>query len=764
MHENLRLELLSKLAPAKEIQSLINVRRRPITQTVPRDAIEAYLKDGWQVDREFKTSIRIKREKPFDIAFEDRVWRLFALVGFDFMNRDRNFRLPYDTGNSVLAQQIDVFAKDEETILIVECKAAEKNKRGDFKKELEAMKGKMDGMLKTIRSLYPKKKHKVKFILATHNLAVSEEDAQRLADIGGVHFNDENIQYFYDLYSQIGSACRYQLLGYLFEGKDIPEMENRVPAIEGRMGGFRYYSFSIEPEKLLKLGYVLHRNKANVAMMPTYQRLIKKGRLKSINQFIDSGGYFPNSIVVSIDAERVRFDAATNQAPSTESKAGILYLPKRYRSLFIIDGQHRLYGYANSKYASTNTIPVVAFLNVSRDNQVNLFMQINENQKAVSKDLRNTLNADLLWDSPVYADQMKALSSRIAIYLGENRASPLFDFISIGEDKKHITSQAIHNALKNGGFLGKFSKNKFEEPGLLYNGNLDETFDKLSRFLNHCFTYVSESLVEEWEKGAEGILAINKGVYGLIMAAGDILVHLRDTHAFEIRKATAKELFDEVKHYLDAIIVFISNLDFESKTEMKTAYGDRGSNLYWRSFRKAIYDHNKDFFADEVKEWIQKEEKQYNDSAFKLIRDIETYMKLDFRERLSEYYGRKWFEKGVPPKFAVRALEEAHNKNREIEEEDKEVEPWDCLTIIVYREIALKNWQSIFEKHYTRPGEEKGGVSKDEKTSWMQRLERIRNQNFHSYSVTEEELQFLEEIHDWLIKKKARNRFQMQEE
>ena len=42
-------------------------------------------------------------------------------------------------------QQIDVFAKDDETIIIVECKSTkEENKRGDFKKDLEAYKGKIE--------------------------------------------------------------------------------------------------------------------------------------------------------------------------------------------------------------------------------------------------------------------------------------------------------------------------------------------------------------------------------------------------------------------------------------------------------------------------------------------------------------------------------------------------------------------------------------------------------------------------------------------
>lgn len=76
-----------------------------------------------------------------------------------------------------------------------------------------------------------------------------------------------------------------------------------MPAIQGKMGGYTYYSFSIEPEKLLKIGYVLHRSEANKNMMPTYQRLIKKKRLQEVRSFINDGGYFPNSIIISIDTK-----------------------------------------------------------------------------------------------------------------------------------------------------------------------------------------------------------------------------------------------------------------------------------------------------------------------------------------------------------------------------------------------------------------------------------------------------------------------------
>src|SRR5690606_25631866 len=359
-----------------------------------------------------------------------------------------------------------------------ECKTSAKNKLGNFKEDLEAMKSKKAGLISSINSLYPGTKPKIKYILATKNLALSPNDEDRLAAIDGIHFAEETIDYYYQLQSQLGDAARYQLLGTLFAGQDIPDLENRIPAIEGRMGGHTYYSFSIEPEKLLKIGYVLHRNKANENMMPTYQRLIKKARLKEIHSFIDDDkGYFPNSIIINIVSDKNKklvFDQSSNQVPNAISRTGVLHLPKKYRSAYIIDGQHRLYGYANSQYKSSNTIPVVALVNLERSEQVRLFMQINENQKAVPKDLRNTLDADLLWDSDSYLDQMKALKSKIAINLGENRKSPFFGKISIGEDKRAITTEHINLALNRSDFLGKVKKSEIERLGTFYNGDLDK--------------------------------------------------------------------------------------------------------------------------------------------------------------------------------------------------------------------------------------------------------------------------------------------------
>ncbi len=83
-----------------------------------------------------------------------------------------------------------------------------------------------------------------------------------------------------------------------------------------------------------------------------------------------------------------------------------------------------------------------------------------------------------------------------------------------------------------------------------------------------------------------------------------------------------------------------------------------GETKYWRNFQKAIQETHKDFRPEGLEEYFEKEEKRFNDEAFDFIRDIETLFKKDFKESLENFYGRKWFEKGVPPKIAEKAVGE----------------------------------------------------------------------------------------------------------
>ena len=97
-------------------------------------------------------------------------------------------------------------------------------------------------------------------------------------------------------------------------------------------------------------------------------------------------------------------------------------------------------------------MPVVAFVDLERTEQIKLFMDINENQKAVPKSLRVTLNADMLWESNDLNERRQALRSKIAQMLGEEPTSPLRSRVIVGEAEaapgRCITIEAIQASVE----------------------------------------------------------------------------------------------------------------------------------------------------------------------------------------------------------------------------------------------------------------------------------------------------------------------------
>jgi DNA sulfur modification protein DndB len=724
-------------------------------ETISPALQEQYEAEGWVLHKTLKKSVKMKRPKAHDVAFEDRVWAAFATLGFPHLNRDRKCVIPYGPGKNQ-SKQIDVFAADDEVVLVVECKSAATPKRSAFKSEVEAIQGIREGVVRSIRQEFTG--HKIRFVLATNNFSVSEETIERIEGADIVHFNESDVDYYLDLAKHLGKAARYQLLGRLFSGQKIENLGTSVAAIQGKMGGMRYYAFMIEPARLLKLAYILHRDKANRGMMPTYQRLIKKSRLQKVADFVDDGGYFPNSIVLSIDAGKKapRFDRAGKSG--TGPAMGILHLPQVFRSAYVIDGQHRLYGYAGTDKAETELIPVVAFVNLPREDQVRLFMEINENQKAVPKNLRNTLNADLLWNADDYSQRAKALRLKIAQELEEERTSPLSGRIILGEDRANdlrcITIDALNRGIDRGRFVGVFTKSEMKEAGSFYRGDSDSTFKSLSEFLLLCFQGLKEGLEQQYALGrAEGgFVFINTGVESFLRLVGDVVDHLAEHEGLNPKAMSPDSVYEEVRPYIVSLCMALNELPREEALELRRGYGSGGTTKYWRKLQALLAGKVGDFEPDGLREYQEEQEKQFNKEAFEITGEIETFLKEDIRQRLEDEFGARWLKDGVPRKVYLNASNLANEKNLELEK-DEEVEPWDCLHLIDYKEILQykhDHWVELFEQRYTRPQDEdkKGGWKA--KSDWLAELNRIRNGIAHDYVVSQEDYDFLISVKTWL--------------
>lgn len=732
-----------------------------------RIALPELIEEGWEEFKSYKNNkfVGVRKEKKFDELFEDRVWTLFARLGFTSMNRDRYFEMSYDYNNPSITQQIDVFAADEETVIIVECKASETIKEGNFKKPIEAFHGQMDGLRKEAQKRFPKAK--VKFIWAAHNYIITPADQAKLREWDIAYFSDAVINYYYELAKHLGTCARYQLLGNLFANQEIRNMEDKIPAIQGEMGGHKYYSFSIEPERLLKIGYVLHRNEANKNMMPTYQRIIKKKRLTDVQKFINSGGYFPNSLIISIDTggKGLQFDMSSTKVDGALSRLGVLHLPKKYRSAYIIDGQHRLYGYSDSEYAATNSVPVVAFVDLDRQEQIKLFMDINENQKAVPKTLRVTLNADMLWDSSDYNERRQALRSKIAQMFGEEDTSPLLGRVVIGEDEKSlikcITVEAIQSALKKCDFLTQYGKkNSILHDGSFDVGSNQGTCDLLYPFLEGCLRYIKDNAVDEWERGDsnDGMLTMNRGIQAIIRVINDIVNMLIERKEVSPKLQKTDEIVKQVVFYLDPLIEYLNTLTPKDRKDLRGYFGGGADTRFWRAFQREIARQRPDFQPEGLSEYWENEAKTYNADSITYLREIEVHIKSIIEEKLSMYYGDNWEIKGLPKTIYKHAKGLADERNYDsISSGDgaSMVSIWDCVSLKECKEIVTigSHWTELFESVLTRPEEIKIAGGKAAKTKWIEQIEVLQNKlNMPSFSVTSSDFDFIRAVYGWLVK------------
>lgn len=673
---------------------------------VPECYVDEEMKKGWQVHKVLKKKrVVMRREKKQGAKFEDRVWRLFASMGFDFLNANYLCQLPidkpYDETNLTAKKchQVDILAIDEDCVFFVECKSAEnEGKTKNFRRDIEILHANHKHYCRAIKEACPYLGDvKFKSIFITQRYNVSQLDIDLMAN-NHIHYLDESdLMYYEALASQLGSASKYQFCAHVIHDQEIKGMKNNVPAIKGNMGGHIYYSFSIEPEKLLKMSIVAHRRNGDVTDSSTYQRLIKKERLQSVRDFINSGNYFPNSIIINVINERASgrevplvFHPTQEQVADTESCLGILELPKKYGCAFVIDGQHRLYGYSDSKYSRKNTIPVVLFENLSTEEQIKLFMDINQNQKSVPKELKNTLTCILDSDSKDPKKRQNAILLSIASELGTNPCSPLHNYVKLLEHKttntRQVTTTAIHTGLKDTDFFNKYTtqkKNSVVDYGLFAQENAGDTRRAVFDFLVACLQHIYRGCEEEWKLGNgsdenPGILTINPAITAIIKVISDIARTIsKKQNLHPIRDK--KDFNDSVFFYLDSFNRYINTIAKEDKQELRKHIGAGGPDYYAMTFRNAIYKERNDLDIDvnAMNRYLEDESRVHNAESTEIVRRLRQRVREFAIHVLKDKYpGDGWLIKGTPQRVYEKlnnALAQYKYKNvdcENIREED----------------------------------------------------------------------------------------------
>ena len=689
--------------------------------------------DGWRIFRKNAKSTRLAKPKPADEQLEDEVWCILAQMGFKEMSKGRQFVVA--VGDGLPPRQIDVFAKDDETVVIVECTqrdTAGSKRMGSLIEEIRAIRG---NLLTSIWETYGQKdKLKVQLVIATRNIAWSGVDIDKCKQAQIAVLTDGELDYYSALARHLKHAARYQILAHLFGGQKIDGLVKAVVATRGKMGGETFYTFLIKPDELLKIAYVGHKASRDIENLETYQRMLQPTRLKKIAEYINSGGKFPTNIVVNLKTKRrtdLRFDQIQNFG---DEVLGILYLPPIYSSAWIIDGQHRLYGYTYARRSEgfnedTTVLPVLAFENLPADKEMKLFIDINSKQVKVSPGLLVELYSGLHWRSPDPEEAFQALLSRIASRLNSEKTSPLYDRVVVTGKRKTrdrcLTQTSIRDGLRVAKLLGTFSQGAIV-PGPLSTGRVDEYDDNLKKgllVLTECFRMFSTQLENHWKTGdgPGGYLCTNNGIRALFHIIKDVADHIRQKNGSDLYLFDADETFAEVEPFLQALIdFFMTALPHEVK-----AFRRIGSSLTavrqqsW-GMEAHIQKAFPDFKPTGLQEYLDSRDEAGTDEAAAKVTKIQRRLFDYVVGTLKEHYGthkKAWWTKGIPLKIRLECIRRWEEGNREGDEESQ-------LYLINYIDICIKNWD--FVKDVISLGV-KDKDNKKANTKWIRILNEIRN-------------------------------------
>ena len=293
-HSSILSPLLSE---PLQLSSVHRVRRRPyeLKSVHPADALAAQ-QTGWCVQRAGKRATRLKRSKRHDKWLEDRLWCLAYQMGYPILS-EANCKLSYTRRDSTVGtKQIDLYAEDSETALVVECKARETRGRRSLQKDIRETISLQTHLRRAINSRFSDKpRPKIIWLYATANIIWSKSDLER-AQEGSIHVITENeLQYFETFIKHMGPAGKYQILGAFLKGQKVPGLTNvRLPAIRGRLGGEKYYSFVTTPRQLLKIAFVNHQALNHPDGLPAYQRMISASPHQGNWSFHQDRGIFSN--------------------------------------------------------------------------------------------------------------------------------------------------------------------------------------------------------------------------------------------------------------------------------------------------------------------------------------------------------------------------------------------------------------------------------------------------------------------------------------
>ena len=648
--------------------------------------------------------------------------------------------------------QIDVLAIDEELAVAFECKSQSKfDKRPKFQEELAKFRSHQPRIAQEVNQQFGEaKKRQIVLAMLLYNVILTDEDKKRASEEKVVLFNEQDLHYYEQLVNHLGPAAKYQFFADMLPGKSIPGLEIKLPAIKSKMGKYNTYSFSINPEYLLKIAFVSHRMKGKASDVDAYQRMISKTRLKKISEYITNGGIFPTNIIINLE-NKPQFDPS-GKSENQDKANGVLgtaTLRPWYKSAWIIDGQHRLYAYSGHPKASKDLVSVLAFEDLPPDQQANFFTSINAEQKSVPQSLLRELYAELNWDAKDPAVRAVAIVSKAVQSLDADADSPFYQRIRKTDDSKDtkrcITLTSICSALEKSGFYISFQKKDSYDYGPLwaFDDTNESTLKRTVYVLKRWFRTVQEGNSDWWDIGAApgGGLAMSDGVTVCINVLRSVFLDIEGSGT-KLRHRKDGDLFKIIEDYAVALSAYFESLDADERRMFREYRGAQGQLKATRKCQQGIQALLPEFNPPGLKEFIDLESAQTNEKAQEIVQKLEDALRTVIIEELQGEFGaevNEWWPK-LPLGIRINIGNRFEKDNRAKGNEQNYLELGD------YKAIVSDNWD-IFDALLSY-----GKGSKTKKLQWLQDVVEVKKQVFAGSSANPlplEQLAKLEEYNKW---------------